>query len=1128
MCSEACLDNPVLGVGLSSGLTMSSFVDVVSFSCIVAARRGRSTGRLAVINALGPISAVMASLTKCYITRCGASGSSTTRPLPRLLRSLSSNRCCRVDPNSAWAVLEKAQEKGQTPRQILANDNDRQEFVDLKHQVADTWSVKELDMYLKNTQQAFQDQVQLSITTDPSSYNGEETAVGMVYSWEKDIAAVLPIKVIPRGKQIPAGELDMSLLLAAAVLRRKFERWAAYKEVRALSSQISLVTNGHMTVDSFRLPDSVTARRVRTGEARVLTATNIAIICTMVGGLVVGSLAEMPANLDGIVFPLLVLTLDQGSIGGSWAHFAVGHLQLMLSPRWDAFHRDVNDLKLACLHSCRSVFRRVMLLSTYVFNMSYGPFGKGQFFHEKKEMLSLYVAEHTAHSHHFRMYADLHAASNGYSLSGDAAYRALFDSLPELVTFSSKGPLTKLMRWFAWWNNFHFHAPEFWLTKMVYEYYLGGQNIEGEAVEAVSFLAESDETPEAQIRKLKAQVGGFQLAHRLMTQELFDNARVLYSVGQPVWDVHTNRAKTVKTPAHGLRYLSKQTLGGWRTEISALAHTSFRNMENLGRWGLLGASSIAPYFESLCTRAFFLGVHVMNARAWSSVLEFDMPPMKYASLASSNDQVRIRCAETMRVDWANLLRLEAAALVNAQAAELRASIPAADATPNRLLYMLFERHGFDANCHEGQKYLRALLQSFTDSRLVEEHHQVLRDLERASRHNVTGKLARMQSCRRGAILEGRGIPTVKVTKEQFVSSFFRKPTISKKTWLSHGHKLPAHWERLLQPGKTWTSPTPQSARVFAAAMAWLSYFNEQNLQARQDVTITSARLTCAVPNMHLLRRLEDDALFFVLESAKWGALSLTVEVARQNVYVVTGEVAWIHVLALEGAFVVVPTRICSPAALVAQYPDLPLNTGITLTRAGADQSMLQALFSDKVTLPHDDLLLLARTVAVEHNSQQSRATLLAVLASYVFADGTVEHKTSCVDLAVSGTRGADDDMADLADEDVEAALELLDDDNRDDFKDFKQAVKRKSVKRKIAEVRAEATRTLAKAKAKSKAELQQHKQKWKGRTSSKQWVLVLCRRKTQQEDDKLKAKIKHQKHPFRGRCETRGSFAPGR
>ena len=138
-----------------------------------------------------------------------------------------------------------------------------------------------------------------------------------------------------------------------------------------------------MTLDSFVAPACVHARPVDPGEKRVIVR-GIAILCTVVLGVVTATVKELPTDISSLSLPLLVLTMDQGGIGAGGVYFGMGFKKLMLSVRWDRYHRGVNDLKLSCQHAAKGMFRRVMLLSTFVYNLNYGPFGKGAFFQDKK------------------------------------------------------------------------------------------------------------------------------------------------------------------------------------------------------------------------------------------------------------------------------------------------------------------------------------------------------------------------------------------------------------------------------------------------------------------------------------------------------------------------------------------------------------------------------------------------------------------------------------------------------------------------------------------------------------------------------------------------------------------------
>eukprot|EP00959_Pyramimonas_sp_CCMP1952_P186391 3897617-Pyramimonas_sp.AAC.1 len=69
-------------------------------------------------------------------------------------------------------------------------------------------------MSLEKTKAAFKGCKQLSIAFDPSTYNGEETAVAVAYTSKNHdglkIAGYCPIEVIPPNKHIGAREISMT------------------------------------------------------------------------------------------------------------------------------------------------------------------------------------------------------------------------------------------------------------------------------------------------------------------------------------------------------------------------------------------------------------------------------------------------------------------------------------------------------------------------------------------------------------------------------------------------------------------------------------------------------------------------------------------------------------------------------------------------------------------------------------------------------------------------------------------------------------------------------------------------------------------------------------------------------
>ena len=144
---------------------------------------------------------------------------------------------------------------------------------------------------------------------------------------------------------------------------------------------------------------------------------------------------------------------------------------VMLSIRYDPFHRAVNDIKLACKHSCGGLFRRVMLFSAYIFGINYGPFGKGSYFHEKKYILEHFLSLCDSTSPEFKAFSEHYARDNDMRHETDDDIEKVWDSLLDMPSVNSKGPLTKLMRWFSWWENYNFHRGELHALKAIIGFY---------------------------------------------------------------------------------------------------------------------------------------------------------------------------------------------------------------------------------------------------------------------------------------------------------------------------------------------------------------------------------------------------------------------------------------------------------------------------------------------------------------------------------------------------------------------------------------------------------------------------------------------------------------------------------
>ena len=125
-------------------------------------------------------------------------------------------------------------------------------------------------------------------------------------------------------------------------------------------------------------------------------------------------------------------------------------------------------------------------------------------------------------------------------------FELIYDSLADMGSVNFKGPLTKLMRWFSWWENYNFHRKELHGLKGIIAFYFGLAAPGGE--DEARFVIPQGQDAAAELRQMKCQQGGFRLVQRLITDDLLECADVLYDIGQPSWTNHAERARSVKTP----------------------------------------------------------------------------------------------------------------------------------------------------------------------------------------------------------------------------------------------------------------------------------------------------------------------------------------------------------------------------------------------------------------------------------------------------------------------------------------------------------------------------------------------------------------------------------------------------
>ena len=126
---------------------------------------------------------------------------------------------------------------------------------------------------------------------------------------------------------------------------------------------------------------------------------------------------------------------------------------------WDPFHRAWNDLKNSLKQSKGKLYK-VLLQYSLVFNLGYGPANTKKWSLKKQQLLEEYMASKTSNSECFQSFLpfickelEINECSSQEEMSD------MFDNLGKMESFRTLGPLVKLMRWFSFWESWHFFLP---------------------------------------------------------------------------------------------------------------------------------------------------------------------------------------------------------------------------------------------------------------------------------------------------------------------------------------------------------------------------------------------------------------------------------------------------------------------------------------------------------------------------------------------------------------------------------------------------------------------------------------------------------------------------------------------
>ena len=645
--------------------------------------------------------------------------------------------------------------------------------------------------------------LQISVSWDPGSYGGKSVCAAVAYMPTMDVAAYLLSQTVAK---VAVTDVDAELIQRAK--QRKLTRVDGYAELRGLAAALQHSLNISLT--DFEVPKGLLWKCLGVDEVRLKTPEGRFVRVDRVTREV---RPEIPAGLDLSKVPLLLSCSDQGPCNMPPLNFLqysdTPHMVLAI---FDIYHRCWNDVKGACRKSSFGAWRNILEYTT-IMNLNYGPFGSGAFFYKKQAQLQEMLQTQSIDSDVWSRYEHLICAERKIRVPTEPSERMqLFKSLAVLPNVVQKGPLTKLMRWFSWFESCAFYEGDFYALRLVLQ---NQSQCDSEGGEPEPM--ESDQKPGAkkdpreELQQLKKRKGSFKLAASLITEGSLLKKDVINSVCRATWKWHAKMQRDYKSP-HDVAHMKVSCAadGFWKEELSEIVLCSLWRHDTMQH--LLNSRGFdnAQTDEAL-TWQTELFTHLLEARTQSLCSFNCLPPHRYCHALSINPDVALQARQEAIRDFQALLAAE-------QAAALRVEVMPLDLrfwARNPVARLIFMAHEMDEqfNTFHAFNLHYASTVSIGDSRIIENIHQHGRDLLRGSKTETGyGDTAIMANILKSGCLNERKVKTVMANnaeKVQSESCFIREAVAKKLT--TQGFHLPKQIQAMMLPkgkkfGATWPSP----------------------------------------------------------------------------------------------------------------------------------------------------------------------------------------------------------------------------------------------------------------------------------------------------------------------------------
>ena len=425
-------------------------------------------------------------------------------------------------------------------------------------------------------------------------------------------------------------------------------------------------------------------------------------------GLVVFLQQEGDATTPLPLRRVLVLHFDEGSPNLAFAYWALYKAKMRAIAVRDIYHREWNDCSMAL--KAANLWHIVLLLSL-VCNLPYGPWdGSGWWSKMLESAKDLAKKDKLGGPLFERLYAGMCEDKAERPTASPAHKRKMFEEL--LEAFFKKGPRVALKRWFSFFDGAEF-LDGVWHSRLLCMLYIGiatktykhysktplwaapqaGQAVVGDsdddeeeekekasagsiapAAAAASVAAGEGEEQETEKKAVKQGDDSIQSLRRRCNNSLFvgchilsqtdlrGQARLLCALIKPVYNQHSENARSCRAEDEVLSYYVRQAKGavwGVLAEVLAvlrdmptLRSVGFTtDMDRFKRATVDAHEPLLVVEDAFAKQAWNLACHLVRFRFGSMSWHFASWPGQLALFASDSADDRGVVLRTWRADW---------------------------------------------------------------------------------------------------------------------------------------------------------------------------------------------------------------------------------------------------------------------------------------------------------------------------------------------------------------------------------------------------------------------------------------------------------------------------------------------